>query len=91
MARFPDRCGRPPSGLHERANRNLCSAKRKAKAESALVLSSVRLQDGRDAVSHSHARMAHFFALFFFLFLALRRCISSRLISEIFSRLSFTW
>ena len=36
MARFPDRCGRPPSELHERAKGNLCSAKWKAKAENAL-------------------------------------------------------
>jgi hypothetical protein len=60
-------------------------------ADRAFFLSSVRLQDRRSAVPHFHARVAHFFAFFLFLFLALRRCISSRLMSEIFSRFSFTW
>src|ERR1043166_4495319 len=66
MARSPDRCGRPPSELHERANRNLCSAKWKAKAESTYDLSSLRLKERQDTVPHFYARMAHFFALFLF-------------------------
>ena len=89
--RFPDRCERRTSELHERADRTLCSAKRKTKAGSALYLSSVRLQDRRGAVSRFPAWMAHPFAVFLFLFFALRRCISSRLMSEIFSRFAFTW
>src|SRR5215210_2022270 len=91
MARSPDRCGPPPSEMHERASRNLCSTRRNTKAENAFYLSSLRLQDGRAAISHLQARMAHFFALFLFLDLSFRRCINSRLMSEIFSGLSFTW
>src|SRR6266567_1032299 len=88
--RCPDRCAHPTCERHERADRNLCSAKRKTKAGSALFLSSLRLQDRRAAVSRFLARMAHFSAFFLFLFFSLRRRISSRLMSEIFSRLSFT-